>query len=78
MKISIEKGIPVPPRKGRPEVNLYPFGEMEMDDSFFLPNVHKDFSIHPYVREYNRLNIGRQIRVTQRREFNGVRIWRIE
>ena len=73
--IKIEKGVPVPPaQNGRPVT--YPFGEMNIGDSFFVADVGKRFSIYSQVRYYNEKN-GRTIQVVQRRESNGVRVWRI-
>lgn len=74
-KIKIEKGIAMPsPLNG--VANRYPFDEMEVGDSFYVPNVHKNFSIYSCVYHYNAKN-KKDIKISQRRENNGVRIWRI-
>lgn len=74
-KLSIEKGIPIPRFvNGRPLI--YPFGDMKIGDSFFVPDVKKRFSIYSQLRHFNERN-AKNIKVVQRRESNGVRVWRI-
>ena len=68
----IEKGVPVPASSaGRP--NTYPFKEMEVGDSFFVPNPK-------YAGVYSSAKLA-GVKVTSRRVnengTDGLRVWRI-
>lgn len=41
MTFKIEKGVPLPPKRSRGKT-MYPFGQMEVGDSFAIP--HKKFA----------------------------------
>lgn len=82
MSFQIEKDVPVPKRKFR---GKYPFGEMEVGDSFLVP---ADDEGATYIPKYRRPRVAGAIRTysarhgkrfTYRRlEDNSVRVWRIE
>lgn len=76
--LPVDKNIPIPESyKTRPD--KFPFAQLQIGDSFFIENVSKRFSIYANLRHFNERNQkSNQIRVVQRREGNGVRIWRIE
>ena len=76
-EIKIEKGIPMPPSKrGRP--SKYPWVELEIDESFFVPA-----NGVPLKRVQQRLNparhipFGRKFVSRQMPKEDGVRVWRI-
>jgi len=37
-EIKIDKGLPIPPGSGRGKRSIYPFRQMEIGDSIFIPN----------------------------------------
>jgi hypothetical protein len=75
----IEKGIPIPQKLGRNP--LWPFSQMEIKDSVFIP-------IEPYERKNHSLimnaarNAGNKKnpkwKFCSRRVEGGIRVWRIE
>jgi len=67
INIKIDKGVPLPPphRSHR----IYPWNEMAVGDSFFIPDTKN------YSAAYQAKKLG--FKVTTRRENGGVRIWRI-
>lgn len=71
--IEIEKGIEMPDRPlGKPP--KYPWREMEVGDSFFVPNMNTaDFG-------GGASTAGKRLgkKFSCRREGNGVRVWRVE
>lgn len=75
--ITIDKGVPMPGTRyasGRPPI--YPFKEMNVGDSFFLPgqNTYK-FSAHS---NHARRHGGKfSVRATTESGVKGVRVWRI-
>ena len=76
-EIKIEKGIPIPGRRGGATV-IYPWLELEIGESFFVPA-----NGMPLHRVQQRLNPARHIRFghkfisRQMPEEDGVRVWRI-
>lgn len=72
--LKIEKDVPVP--EVITKRHKYPFAEMKKGDSFFVPDVPKTFSIYSLVRCFNEKR-KEKIAVMQRREANGVRVWRV-
>jgi hypothetical protein len=73
----IEKNIPVPPPRSR---STYPFADMEIDDSFFVPcepdavrNTERRVSAS--AAQYGRRH---STKYATRREEDGVRVWRVE
>lgn len=79
IEFRIEKGIPIPMKVGR--TPIYPFVEMEVDDSVFIP-------IEPYTRSKHSMianaarNAGRHRtpywKYTTRIVEGGMRVWRVE
>jgi hypothetical protein len=69
----IERGVPIPARRN-PRGSMYPFAEMEIGDSFFVPDgTTKTISA---AAQYFTKNLGR--RFTVRTIDSGVRVWRID
>src|SRR5690606_14294925 len=69
----VEKGIPVPPVKQGP-YSRYPWLQMEVGDSFFVPGVeYSAFKQQPSNagRRYGRKYASRSV-------DGGVRVWRVE
>lgn len=70
-EIKIEKGIPVP--KDLRTVKKYPVAELEVGDSFFVPNMTSASlggTTSYYARKHNR-------KFTIRNEGTGCRVWRV-
>lgn len=73
----IEKGYtPPPPPRGR---SLYPFAQMEIEDSFLVPYDGDDARTVERRVSASAAQFGRRTstKYTTRREEDGVRIWRI-
>ena len=69
--MKIEKGIPITPRKSAGRKSKYPWGEMEVGDSFFVPGA-KTAPIRPQkLHEAG-------MKFTSRSVEGGFRIWRTE
>ena len=74
VKFTIDRGVPMPPVRGNKII--YPFDDMEVGDSFFVPNVeHGD--ITPQIA-YRRRTRGWARKFTTRKENGGIRVWRTE
>ena len=86
----IDKNIPIPPKQ-RPmtEQKKYPFHEMQIGDSFFIPknlkyeNKHRikntrniRSSVINCLKKYNAKN--EPIKISTRTNEHGMRVWRIE
>lgn len=74
----IEKNIPL--MGARKSVLKYPFQDMEIGDSFFIPKgatKHVSASVQSCIKAYNKY-YNKDIKVVTRREETGVRVWRIE
>ncbi len=72
MTYRVDKGMPISPCGGRPP--RYPYREMEVGDSFLIPNSDlvpsATQSAHTHARRVG-------IKVTVRTVADGVRVWRI-
>ncbi len=74
--ITIEKNIPIPDNR-----KLYPFSEMEIGDSFFIPmkigenNYRQKQKVHLAVWRFHQRHSDKKF--TTASEDNGIRIWRI-
>lgn len=67
-KITIDRGVPVPPKAGR---DGYPYAELEIGESFFVPNATtRQFSSPSQARK--RLKRGFTVRTVE----GGIRVWR--
>ena len=68
-RIVIEKGVPLPPRRG--PVSKYPFAEMEVGDSFVTDIMSIRGTAKQAAARYGK-------KFTVRRVAEGFRVWRIE
>lgn len=80
--VNIEKGVSIPNRGRDASPIKYPWGKMDMGDSFFIPlsgakltSIRVGISID--LKKYNSEN-GKKISITTRVEKDGVRVWRIK
>jgi hypothetical protein len=73
-KFKIEKNIPVPIKAKNIEAK-YPFMEMEVGDSFFVPNMRKESLSTTICKWRKRRKIKFQFLTAKER--NGVRVWKI-
>jgi len=77
--ITIDKDVPVPSRCGA--MTKYPFKDMEVGDSFFVPN-KKSMEITPAITQFKRSSKGQYFgwtfacRKVQEEGVTGVRVWR--
>lgn len=72
MSIEIDKGIPIPipeAKQGRP--SKYPFGSMEVGDSFFAPSTSIGQTVSKMGKFLGRKFICRTVE-------GGSRVWRVE
>jgi len=81
-QFKIEKGIPVPERKGKSF--LYPFEKMEVGDSFIFSNTYSR-SIHSYAsnaarnwKNHSPIKGVKDWFFTTRKIDNSIRIWRVK
>ena len=75
MMPEIEKGIPLPEgRRGRKK--LYPFGEMEIGDSFVVPVNSQTLSMYKMIGGYTRHLKPKKF--IARKNEDVIRVWRIE
>ena len=75
----IEKGIPSP-RLGSGS-KVYPFNEMEVGDSFFVPYSDRDskkVQANIIVSVRNRRGLPKEFKVRTRSILTGVRCWRVK
>lgn len=74
---AVEEGVPIPEiKRGRRDyTSKYPFRDLEVGESFFVPDRSKKASLGGYcTRMGNRLGRKFTLRVIE----NGVRVWRTE
>jgi len=77
--ISIEKGIPMPPAKGRgvaggrPEI--YPWNKMKIGDSFLFPALRDHRSAYSAAYQATKNSQGKKFQV--RKTSDGYRCWRV-
>lgn len=74
MEYEIEDGVEIPQNIGRSSRRKYPFPDMEVGQSFFVPGVKTQAVNGPMQRW--KMVLGR--RFTIRKMDGGVRVWRIE
>jgi hypothetical protein len=76
-EIKIDKGIPIAPNtSGRRAI--YPWAEMQIGDSFFVPGkTTRQFAGH-FSRAKARYSMNFVVRVVTENEVTGVRVWRTE
>lgn len=78
--VTIEKGIPIPIA---PEPIEFPFADMEVGDSFYVPCATERVSMQGRLRARFRYWLMKQcprpnVRITTHRVDGGLRCWRIE
>jgi hypothetical protein len=75
---ALETGVPVPPRAtfGQKRGSKYPFADMEVGNSFLVPEGIKSQTIRSAIGAFNKTNKDRKfaVRVTDA----GTRVWRTE
>jgi hypothetical protein len=77
----IEKNIPITNNCGKHRIK-YPFGDMDIKDSFFVPLEERKKStvlnsINNACRQYNRVNKKKiEITTSYNEESLGIRVWR--
>lgn len=81
MTIKIQKGIPLPPERKKPSppraYHRYPWREMELGDSFFVPGDCL-VTVRLAASQFGRRNGGHFIaREARWRGVDGVRAWRV-
>ena len=69
-EFKIEKAVPVPPKKGGGRAPKYPYRDLEVGDSFFVPG----------IKTTGASDAGKRLglKFTQRRVDGGMRVWRVE
>lgn len=70
--IKVDKDIPIP--KVRYDRHVFPFDQLQLGDSFFVPNDHPSFHS---VRSLATINKTHERAYTCRRCEGGVRVWRV-
>ena len=74
----VESDIPIPPG-GTGHWHKYPWGDMKVGDSFFVPNPPDGQRNPAYSSVYNRGRKGdSNSRYSCRKEPGGLRVWRVE
>lgn len=77
MRIAIERGIPIPTRGPRHRDFKYPWGRLNVGESFFVPSVNRsNFSTHYANLSHAPKKFISRTMVKQGKK--GVRVWRIE
>lgn len=71
MTFEIQKGIPVTETRGTPR--RYPWGEMEVGDSFFVPGM----TTSNFGGRRTDAERRHGIKIATRKEGDGVRVWRV-
>lgn len=72
-KYRIEKDIPIASRKNK--FSIYPFAEMEVNDSFFVPNIRQQ-TLSSAAYYFSKKHPPKKF--ATRQENNGSRVWRIQ
>lgn len=76
---NVEKDIPI--AKAKSSNNIYPFGSMEIGDSFVVPLKYKAIqkarmSLWNMLNKYNKVN-SKNYKIITRSTSEGLRVWRI-
>jgi hypothetical protein len=74
-EIVIQKSVPIPSKSGGARPRLYPFGDMKVGDSFFVPNGRLRTIGHCW-RSFRKTHKSKW-KFTARTVDGGVRCWRI-
>lgn len=84
MQYTIEKGIPIPQKKGRP--TKYPFHTIEVGESFYVPDspTRKPISVRAYASRMSTILKGAKVFCCSRLDpetelpMQGTRVYRIK
>jgi hypothetical protein len=81
MSPEIETGIPLPTRQAPTRVSRYPYGQMEVGQSFFVPNGEDEPDV--VLRRMRQGAMWAKVRYsparfTARQVEGGTRVWRVE
>lgn len=74
MKYKIDKGVPIPKQETRGRRPIYPFGKLEVGDSFAV-DIELRERIQAYAAQYKRYHGGGWDYVTRSNETE-TRVWR--
>jgi hypothetical protein len=74
MSIAIEKQVPLPEANRPPRTSKYPFGDMEVGDSFLATDI-KSATMYSSVARYAK-SVNNTKKFTVRTVSDGVRVWR--
>lgn len=75
----VDKNIPIPEQIGGGRRIVHPFHKLEVGDSFFVKTKNKGYSIYSCLRVHNnKLPRSKRIKITQKQEKKGIRVWRIK
>ena len=72
--IKIAKKVPIPEVTGRGRKAIYPWKQMKVGDSFFVPNK----TTQQFGASLGQARLRLKMKFTQRTEKSGVRVWRIK
>ena len=72
--VKIEKGIKIPPKRGRKRKYEYPWGDMKVGDSFEVSGVNET----SFRVQVSQAASKWGIKLTTRQSENGLRVWRIK
>jgi len=75
---TVEMSIPIPPRPRRGRGPAYPWGEMNVGASFFVPLARGKFSAHYARMKASPGNGTYEIRRVVEDGVRGVRVWRVK
>lgn len=81
MTVKIDKGIPITPQvgpKGNKGNRKYPWYEMEVGDSFFVPSTNPSRFMGSKYNYLRARGIEISCRAVTENGINGVRVWRVE
>lgn len=74
IEVKTDKGIPIPAKNTRNGLCKYPFGQMEIGDSFFSPQLKANY-MNGYVQRLKPRKF--TVRTMVEGGIKGIRVWRI-
>lgn len=82
----IDTNVPLPTPRGRPAAFPFPFADMQVGDSFFVPTAEGDLRkvrnrlASSIVRFRQKVDINAKFstRVVDEESVNGIRVWRVQ
>lgn len=72
--MKVERNVKIPTRK---RASKYPWSDLKVGDSFFVHGAEKMYAMYAAVANYNK-KLKKPIKITLRKEGDGVRVWRIK